>query len=559
MGTLKKIITKAFTLLNKEELIKIKVLTLANVIVNIVDIFILSLLLAIISLYSGSQNRIIHILPKWLNNAQSVTPIIILLCLFIVKNICAYFIFRIQSRFVFEIASRLSKKELLKYLNGSFSNYINTEQSKIVQLATHEPIIFAQQVLTSIQTIFTELSLTLLAFVAITVYKPKIFILLSLILIPPIAIISIVLKKRLKNVRDNINSDSINTNQYLYEAFDSYVESSIYNKKNFFLNRFISFQNKLNHHLMELQIMQWIPSKFIEIFAVLGLFILIFINKVIGYQSDLINISAFFAAAYKIIPGIVRIANMSAYIKTYEYTIDDLKNDSVEVVQKEQNDITTINSIQLNNISYSIQGTKILDDINLEIKKADFIAIFGDSGKGKSTMINMILGFLNPTQGTIHINKKNTNFQDRIKFQHLCSYVKQDTFLINDTIQTNITLSEDKDDYDELKLLRAIALSGLESFIQENSDGLKKIVSENGKNLSGGQKQRIAIARALYKDADLIILDEPFNELDENSEISILNNLKEIASEGKIVLLISHSKTSLNYCNKILYLNGKTE
>ena len=109
--------------------------------------------------------------------------------------------------------------------------------------------------------------------------------------------------------------------------------------------------------------------------------------------------------------------------------------------------------------------------------------------------------------------------------------------------------------YDREKLAYAIRTSGLNELILSSTEGLNKIITENGKNISGGQQQRIAIARALYKNAEVILLDEPFNELDETSAISILSHLKELAGSGKIVILVTHDKLSLSYCNKIISLD----
>ena len=117
----------------------------------------------------------------------------------------------------------------------------------------------------------------------------------------------------------------------------------------------------------------------------------------------------------------------------------------------------------------------------------------------------------------------------------------------------NITLEEDNHDKDGLVF--AMKVSGLDKLMESYPEGLEKMITENGKNISGGQQQRIAIARALYKKADLIMLDEPFNELDEESTLSILEHCRELCSNGKIIIMITHDKKSLDFCNKIVSLN----
>src|SRR5688572_11067981 len=113
----------------------------------------------------------------------------------------------------------------------------------------------------------------------------------------------------------------------------------------------------------------------------------------------------------------------------------------------------------------------------------------------------------------------------------------------------------DEKNYDKERLESALKISGLCDFINQFPDGLDKMIMENGKNISGGQQQRIAIARALYKNADLLLLDEPFNELDEASEISLLEHFQELAQQGKLIILITHNRKSLSYCTKIISLD----
>ena len=133
------------------------------------------------------------------------------------------------------------------------------------------------------------------------------------------------------------------------------------------------------------------------------------------------------------------------------------------------------------------------------------------------------------------------------------AYVKQTTFLLHDSILHNITLY--KEDIDEKKLAEIISVSGLTTWISQLPDGIHTIITENGKNISGGQRQRIAIARALFKDAPIVILDEPFNELDETSEMELLNYFKQLSRAGKIVLLVTHHSGSLSFCDNIIFLN----
>ena len=181
--------------------------------------------------------------------------------------------------------------------------------------------------------------------------------------------------------------------------------------------------------------------------------------------------------------------------------------------------------------------------------------ISGKSGIGKTTLLNLLLGFLEPSAGEIFINGSPVSSDQLRQYWPQIAYVRQEPFFIHDTILRNITLEESGAASEQLT--QALSFSGLNDMLNEFPEGAEKIITENGKNISGGQKQRITLARAIYKNANLLLLDEPFNELDEASAISVLQRLSALAREGKMIVLITHDQKSLSFCNKILSLHGQ--
>ncbi|HWH62037.1 MAG TPA: ATP-binding cassette domain-containing protein, partial [Ginsengibacter sp.] len=210
-------------------------------------------------------------------------------------------------------------------------------------------------------------------------------------------------------------------------------------------------------------------------------------------------------------------------------------------------------SIQLRNISFQYNDLPVLKKICLSLEKGDFLGITGKSGKGKTTILNLLLGFLVPDDGEIFINGVKVTPADAKKYWPSISYVRQQSFFIHDTVLRNITFEEEG--YDKINFGIALKVSGVNGMIEQFPERLDKIITENGKNISGGQQQRIALARAVYKNADLILLDEPFNELDEGSSITLLKHFKDLTANGKMVIMITHDKQSLSYCNKIISLD----
>lgn len=187
------------------------------------------------------------------------------------------------------------------------------------------------------------------------------------------------------------------------------------------------------------------------------------------------------------------------------------------------------------------------------MEKGDFVGVMGLSGRGKTTFLNLLLGFLTPDSGDIYFNGHIADTNRRKRFWPRIAYAKQQPFFIHASIIENITLQETG--YDAEKLRNILVETGIDKLTDSFPGGLDTIITENGKNFSGGQRQRFVFARALYKDSNLLILDEPFNELDEPSELQLLSLLKSLAAAGRMIILITHNKTALNFCNKKMLMD----
>jgi ABC-type multidrug transport system fused ATPase/permease subunit len=532
---------------------KLLALAFCIVFINIIDIASLALLVIIVNYYSIPSATLPSFFPAALTGKSSLNLIGTFLIFFIVKSVIGYFISRFQFKFIYSVASRLSGENLLKYLEGTFEDYIHVDSAVQIRHVSQQPVEFAHYVLTGFLQMFTELVLIILTVFAILIYNAGLFLLLLALLLPAVIIISFLARRRLRHVKAHVKESGEKAIQYLQEALAGYVESNIYDRKDFFAQRYAHYQRALNNYLGDLQVIQGLPARTVEVFAVLGLFILLAINIQGGNGLvSILTIGAFMAAAYKIIPGMVKIVNLNNQVKTYSFTADKIgyrgATKSVEVESAEK-----LSCIEFRDISFSYDGKPLLQNVNFMIRQGEMIGISSPSGKGKSTLLNILLGFLEPSRGELLMNNKTTSAQSRRQYWKQMAYVKQQPFLIHNSIITNITLQHERPNEDNLG--KAIEFSGLEELIQKHELGLNTVITENGKNISGGQRQRIALARALYKDASVIILDEPFNELDKPSELKILQHLQAACANGKTVILITHNPTSLAFCTKIFSLN----
>ena len=216
--------------------------------------------------------------------------------------------------------------------------------------------------------------------------------------------------------------------------------------------------------------------------------------------------------------------------------------------------LTKINKIVFNNVNLNYDKKEALKNINLNIKRGEVVALVGDSGGGKSSLINLIIRFYESSNGEILINNNIIKNYDLNSLRDKISIVTQRVFIFNDTIAKNVAYSN-KIDEDRIK--EALKLANATEFIDSLPDGIETKLDEFGVNLSGGQRQRIAIARAIYKNPEILILDEATSALDNLSEASIQENLKEFIKD-KIVFIIAHRLNSIKLADRILFFkNGE--
>jgi ABC-type bacteriocin/lantibiotic exporter with double-glycine peptidase domain len=556
---LKQIILSITSILSSKEKIKLVRLIFFDLVIGILDITFLGLLLVIINFYTKNSAPVnISCLPNSLKNPDSLALISIFLLLFCIKNWFGYIGLKSQNHFFYSVASRLSKRNILNYLKDDYIHFVNVDSSVLIRKISQQPIEFSNYILTNFQQVVSQTIVIFFTIVGIFFYHPTLFLLLFLLLLPPVVLLGWFIRKKLKNIRIHTKVVSEKTIQHLQESISGYVESNIYGKNDFFADRYLHYQQLLNENIATQQTLQSLPSRLIEIFAVFGFFILLAINKLFaqGPTADLLTIGIFMAASYKIIPGIVKILNCTGQIKTYQFTLDDLRSPENKPGEKKESQlVSSISSIKFERVYFEYKDHAVLNAVSFETLPGDFIGISGKSGKGKTTLINLVLGFAEQNCGTIFLNNKITDGNERKRYWRKISYVKQQPFFIHDSILKNITLAESG--FDQNKLEEIVAFCGIDELLLKYNEGLEKIIKENGKNISGGERQRIMLARALYQDFDLLILDEPFSEMDDFSEIFILNQLQLLAQQGKMILFITHNKSSLRYCNKIISLNGE--
>tara|TARA_B100001564_G_scaffold360073_1_gene385498 strand:+ start:9560 stop:10840 length:1281 start_codon:yes stop_codon:yes gene_type:complete len=401
---------------------------------------------------------------------------------------------------------------------------------------------------------------------------------ITLILVEPIGAISVALYfvlagfiyyqivkpfiKKWGETRGLIEKSMIST---LIEGLQSIRELILFGGIKIYTKKFEELNNQYANVTAKNNTSQQIPRFFFELSAILGilLFVTVLITLKDASATILTVVGVFTAAVFRIIPSLNRAVYSLQNIKFYSPSVNLIYNElnkldlNFEIKQPIKN-VSLNEKIKFTNVffKYDMESNWILENINLTIKKGEFIGLKGESGSGKSTLIDLLAGIYKPNKGKILVDQMNINFDSTTtqNWTRNIGYVPQSILLIDDTIKNNIILGMEPEEINQQQIMFSIEKSGLKKFINSLSHGLDTIVGERGVKLSGGQKQRIGIARALYKNPSILFLDEGTSALDDKTEKGIIESIR-LISNHKTIIMISHKLSTLKYCDKVYEIN----
>jgi len=496
--------------------------------------------------------------------------IIIAIALFIFKAIFSVFFLYQQQHFVYGIFSRLTSCILRSYLDKTYSFHLKHNSSVLFKNISAEVAQFISGFLTPAIIIGSEIIVMAGIFLLLVWVYPLMTISLVIVFSVIMVFMHFVFKKRIE--ASSLAREKYSEKMYkiALEALCAVKEIKVYNASNFFISKFFESISKYSESLVKFNIISGLPRFFLETVLITAALIILLVN--IHYQSTLIQFVPMMLimglAALKLLPSINKIYTN---INLFQFSLNSLdivyailkEVDSARIVQlgdiREKHMPDGIDYIQLKGITFAYESASkpIFDDLNLLIPLNRTIAFLGPTGAGKSTLIDIIMGLLTPSKGTFYykqivINEKNVfNYRARI------GYVPQQIFLLDDTLEANIAFGLHPEEINVKNLKRAIRIAQLESFTYELPRGLKSEVGERGVRLSGGQRQRIGIARALYRNPEVLILDEATSGIDVATESKLFSELRK-QMPGLMVVLITHRLNTVEHAD-IIYLmeNGQ--
>ncbi len=485
--------------------------------------------------------------------------LLLLLIIYALKNLFLAYLTWEKSKFTFSLFANLSSRLLKIYLKKDYNYHVDKNSAELVRNVLNETRHFGKGFILSCLDVLVEI-LVLSA------------ILTLLILVEPTgAIISILIFSTVGLAYYFINKKKLTTYgkerqlyegkkiKYLNEIFDNIKIISLFGKESKFLKDF-NIGNNITADIGKKQnFIQQIPRLFFEFLAIL-LFctlVIIFINFENENMEKLIPTLGIFAAAtFRILPSINKILVNSQTIRFSKSAIDliyeDFLNSENLIITSSKIEKIEFKKLLLKNVNfkYSRDENYLLSDLNLEIEAGKTYGFIGPSGAGKSSLMDLLMCIQKPTNGQIILNKTLDIFKFKTSWQKTIGYVPQNVFLTDDTIKNNIAFGENNEEIDNFRLYESIKASQLEKFIESLDNKTATIVGENGLALSGGQRQRIGIARALYINPQILILDEITSALDVVTENKIIEELNTLKGK-KTILIITHRASTTKFCDEI--------
>jgi ABC-type bacteriocin/lantibiotic exporter with double-glycine peptidase domain len=553
-------ILKIYRITNKEENIYLFLCFLLMIINALFELLSVGLLIPLISFFFNSAPSNHSYIP-FFQSIRSFFEIftfnqllIFILFIFLLKNIFITFYNFFVGNIVLKIRTRLVEDLYNKYLFQDFQFFLKKNSSEIIR-NINEAQNFSM-IIISYLVIFLEVLIFLTFSIFLLLSKPKLVIIIFSILIISIFILSITFKKKLFKFGYLRQVYEKNIKKIIIDNFSNIKLIKISNTENQFSKIFSSLDYSLGKIQFKTDIILQIPRAAIEMIVLISICTLIFISYSSTPALEIITfLGVLFASILRLMPSATRIIAALQRLKFYEPLINLIATESKLKIKNnllEKKSLKNFQQLIFDNVSFKYANNYyIYKNINLTIHRNKIYCFIGENGVGKSTLIHLMTGILHATGGKIIYNNKNIN--DVIPS---IGYVSQNINLIDDTIKNNIIFPNFKKKLDSQKFKKSIYFSNLNEFVRTAPSGLNTLVGESGSQISGGQSQKISLARALYSDPEILILDEFDNNLDQNSEMDIISKLNKL-KKNKTIILISHNKEIFKICDEIYKISNK--
>jgi ATP-binding cassette subfamily C protein len=500
------------------------------------------------------------------NDSGDLLTIVGFICLFFVGRGAVLFLQTyLINRLALNEGAHLASRLLRSYLNAPYSFHLSRNSSELIR-NTHESAGYvASMFLVGALTIASEGMLVLGLIAALAITTPA-----ALLAAVGISLLTALLLKviqpRLGRLGREYQDGSASSVRWLQQSLHGLREVKLGQKEDVFEDRFRE-QRLVSSHAQYLQVsLGQLPRVVVESLLLVGLTVVIGASIASGSSEETLvgSVGALGYAAFRLLPSMNRMSTQANNMSYARAALEDVFQDLMQLEQARlqmpqlESSLGVLafeRELAISSVDYCYPGSSVpsLLSIDLRIAKGEAIGFVGRTGAGKSTLFDIILGLLSPTQGDVLVDGRSI-FSSLSEWRRLVGVVSQNIYLLDDSFRRNVAFGIDDDFVDEDRLREAIALAQLEEFTASLPAGLDTTLGERGIRLSGGQRQRVAIARALYERPEVLVLDEGTAALDTVTEREIINAVQRFRGE-KTVLLAAHRLATVAACDRIVLMD----
>lgn len=503
-------------------------------------------------------------------NIETRVGVIILVCIgvgivYIFKNVYFVFYSWASSKFSNKIRRELAVKVLDTYMKQGYIFFVENNSSRLIRGISND-VNSVQAVVTHLFSFICKSLIVTCMMGVIVVSSPLMAIWIVCLLAFCFVISQKIFRRPMRRYGEESREYAFRASQASLEAIQGSKEVLVFNRQQFFVNEYLKNMIGYNNSEVHMAVAAVAPNYLIEVVCILGLLIAVSVQIVVtDNPGNLITQMATIAvAAFRILPSLGALLGdvnsivfngpgLDAAYDTLQM-IRQLESEgsvNTNCKQVESQEFHLRHELVLSNISYSYPRAKkrVIDSLSMTIPKGASIGLIGSSGAGKTTLADIILGLLKPKSGEILID--GTNINDIGGTWHkVIGYVPQSIYMVDASIRENVAFGIDEILIDDEKVWKALEMAQLKDYVEKLPDGIQTNVGEWGVQLSGGQRQRIAIARALYNEPDIIVLDEATAALDNDTENAVMESI-EALQKIKTLIIVAHRLTTIKKCDVI--------
>jgi ATP-binding cassette subfamily C protein len=492
-----------------------------------------------------------------------ITLALIFLSIILIKNMFLFVSAYIQSWFLNKKYLSISSKLYSAYLKSPYSFHLSKNTASLQQ---HTECVGAviNGLMFPLMTVFTESLVIVAIIIALFCIDVISTLFITIVFSLIMGIFYLLERRKLKRWGETRNYHRVKTIQQINQGLGGIKETKILHKEDYFIGQYLKHVTETVNIDHKEKVMLQVPRLYIEtvtVILIVGM-MLYFINLGNDPQVFLVKMSLFAVAAIRIMPSFARISTSMSTMRIYSPALDILVEDvktaeNMKIKRKEEGreTIEFNNRIELKKISFSYESNNKfnINNISLQIIKKQSVAFVGSTGAGKTTVVDIITGLLTPSSGTVEVDDKDIH-GGLMSWQKQIGYVPQAIYLTDDPIKSNVAFGVEDDEMDENKIWNALELAQIGDFIKKLPEGINTLVGERGARISGGEKQRIGIARALYHNPEILVMDEATSSLDNETERAFMDTIKNLSGK-KTIILIAHRLTTIQHCDKIFFLD----